>query len=686
MTTLHSHETPARTRPSEVHAAARGGSLLDEFEVQIQREWLLTNGRGGFASGTAAGVPTRRYHGLLVAAARPPLERWMLLSQVLEKVRVADQEEELATFEFHRALHPRGFEMQTSFHVRNRRPLPWMQVTFARDAVRLTKLVVFPRGVDEVRIHYRLEGPAGSPVSLEICPFTAMRDFHHLRRAFDGGFATSPGSDHVAVDAPEGGPRVWIRAQRPDGGEVRFDPQGGWWYGFHYREEAHRGQDCYEDLYVPGWFRTSGTGCLELVVRAVADFSPPQERRQRPALLVDGPPAPPEVVSAEPPVEERLADAADAFVVTRRLADGTDSVSVIAGYHWFGDWGRDTFIALPGLLLETGRFAEAREVLRTFALAQHEGLIPNRFCDWGTGCDYNSVDASLWFMRAAEQYCEMSGDEDAWTEFLRPSCERIVESFSRGTLFRICVARDGLIGCGDACTQLTWMDAKCGDVVFTPRHGKPVEVNALWYHCLCMMAERAAPTDAGAAARYREMAARVASAFVPTFWNDAQRCLYDVVNDRWRDRAVRPNQIFAVSLPHSPLDEVQQRAVLSCVECELLTPYGLRSLSPREPGYRRHYEGDGFQRDSAYHQGTVWGWLIGPYVEAYLRVHDFSETARKRMRARLVPLVRHLDSAGIGSISEIFDADPPHTPRGCIAQAWSVAELLRAWRMSAPAT
>jgi predicted glycogen debranching enzyme len=254
----------------------------------------------------------------------------------------------------------------------------------------------------------------------------------------------------------------------------------------------------------------------------------------------------------------------------------------------------------------------------------------------------------------------------------------------QGTNFDIRMDGDGLISCGNASTQLTWMDAKVGDVVFTPRHGKPVEINALWYHALLIMAEELQSIDRQRATTLRQLADRVAESFVDAFWNEAGRCLFDVVRDRWKDRAVRPNQIFAVSLPHSPLDEVKQRAVLSCVECDLLTPYGLRSLSWRDPAYRRRYEGHLFQRDSAYHQGTVWAWLMGPYIEAYLRVHEQSPSAKSKMRTRLAPLIAHLDDAGIDSVSEIFDGDPPHTPRGSIAQAWSVAELLRAWRMTEP--
>jgi glycogen debranching enzyme len=656
---------PARTR------------IADDFDTQIHREWLLTNGRGGFASGTVLGIPTRRYHGLLIASARPPLERWLLLSAVLEKVRVAEQEYELTSFAFDQTIHPRGFTLQTHFDVSNAAPEPWAQFMYEHEEMRLTRLIVLPRGSDEVRIHYRLEGPPGVPLLLEICPFAAMRDFHALTRAFHPGFPVEAIGHAVAVDAYLGGPRLWLQAERTDGGSpVVFESRPDWWYGFVYREEAARGHDHLEDLFVPGWFRTEGRNCIEAVLRGVAEFG-----GRRKAL--PGGSSPRVELPRETPhatVEERLCEAADAFVVSRRRADGTDSTTILAGYHWFGDWGRDTFIALPGLLLETGRFQEAREVLATFAAAQRDGLIPNRFSDYGDGCDYNSVDASLWFIHAADGYRRASGDQEGWDALLRPACERIIEAFLAGTDFDIRADEDGLLWCGDAATQLTWMDAKFGDQVFTPRHGKPVEINVLWHHALCLLGQG---PDAGQAGWYRELAETANRSFSELFWNEDERCLYDVVRDGFRDPAIRPNQIFAVSLPHSPLAEGRQRAVLDCVERHLLTPYGLRSLSPADPAYRPRCEGNPYQRDSAYHQGTVWAWLIGPYVEAYLRVHEFRPEAKAAARARLVPLIGHLDAGGIGSISEIFNGDPPHTPGGCIAQAWSVAELLRAWRMTA---
>ncbi len=648
-----------------------------DWTEQLSREWLLSNGRGGFASGTVVGVPTRRYHGLLVASARPPLERWLLLSAVLERVDYGEQFRELAAFDFGEVVHPRGFEALVDFTSYNAGPWPWAQFTYAWDALRVVKCVYLPRGRDEVVVRYRVTHETGGRASLGLCPFVAIRDFHGVTQAFGGGFPVEERDGAVWVGGADG-PRLRLCAEAGESGERPvFEHGPDWWRGFAYREEAARGFDGREDLFVPGWFRVSGEGAFEVTLRAEAVFGQDESDAQPTSEVPAQWPEP-----REARVEERLTAAADAFVVERRRADGGRSTTILAGYPWFGDWGRDTFIALPGLLLETGRFIEARQVLETFASTQRDGLIPNRFSDYGDGCDYNSVDASLWYIHAADAYCHASSDAWAWREVLGPTCERIVEAFAAGTQFNIHMDDDGLLSCGDESTQLTWMDAKHGDTAFTPRYGKPVEINALWYHALCILAERSGPRDKRRGSWYTKLAERTRKALARDFWNAEGECLYDVVREGYRDAAVRPNQVFAVSLPHSALSKRQQRAVVDCVERELLTPYGLRSLSPRDPAYRGRYAGNSWDRDSAYHQGTVWGWLIGPYVEAYLRVHGFAPAAMGRMRSCLQSLVDHLDEAGLGSVSEVFDGDPPHRPGGCIAQAWSVAELLRAWRMT----
>lgn len=651
-----------------------------EFDTQIAREWLLANGRGSYASGTVLGLPTRRYHGLLIAAARPPLERWLLLAGTLERISVGNHAWEVPGYQFEGAIHPHGYQYQTHFAYSTEPHQPWAWFKYVNGQISLTKQILMPHGRDEVYLRYRLEGPPQKELSLEISPFVAMRDFHSVTHAFDPGYTIIPGGEHtIAVEAFAGGPRVWMEARQClDSHPVPFDREPHWWYGFVYREEQARGLDDREDLYAPGWFRATGKNVLEIELRAAADFSGGQA--DVPVFPEPQPPAEPKGPRLS--VEDRLRQAADSFVVVRQRPNQSDLTTILAGYHWFGDWGRDTFIALPGLLLETGRYEEARQVLEVFASAQQDGLIPNRFADYGEGRDYNSVDASLWYLHAADEYVRVSGDRETWERILEPCCRKIVESFVAGTLFNIQLDEDGLISCGDENTQLTWMDAKCGNEAFTPRQGKPVEINALWYHGLCALAERCRADNPEQAGQYIQLAERCRASFVNSFWNESGKYLYDVIRGEWKDMAIRPNQIFAVSLPHSPLDEEKQRFVLACVERELFTPYGLRSLARNHPAYAGRYQGGPYARDSVYHQGTVWGWLIGPYVEAFMRVNNYSSTAKKHMRKQLQPLVDHLETGGLGTLNEIFDGDPPHTPRGTISQAWSVSELLRAWRMT----
>ncbi|MDK1031606.1 MAG: amylo-alpha-1,6-glucosidase, partial [Planctomycetia bacterium] len=350
-------------------------------------------------------------------------------------------------------------------------------------------------------------------------------------------------------------------------------------------------------------------------------------------------------------------------------------------YHWFGDWGRDTMIALPGLTLATGRFEVARQILETFVSAAGEGMIPNNFSEETGEPQFNSVDASLWFIQAAQAYLQAAADADFVRERLWPVIVAIVGAYARGTRFGIGTDSDGLITAGDENTQLTWMDAKSGGRPVTPRHGKAVEVNALWVSGLRIVAQIACELKRNPPA-VCSSADAVAAAFEEAFWNEAKGCLYDCIGpDGKADDAVRPNQILAVSLPCAPLSGARAAGVVRVVREKLYTPFGLRTLAPDEPGYSARYEGGPDERDAAYHQGTVWPWLLGPFIEACLKVGGFSDKVRAECREMLAAVLENLDAAGLGSISEIFDAEPPHTPRGCIAQAWSVAEVLRAWKL-----
>ena len=372
---------------------------------------------------------------------------------------------------------------------------------------------------------------------------------------------------------------------------------------------------------------------------------------------------------------QSLAAASDQYLVSRG-----DQNTVIAGYHWFGDWGRDTMIALPGLTLPTGKYDVARSILRTFASHVDQGMLPNRFPDVGETPEYNTVDATLWFFEAARAYLAYTGDLEFVRDELYPVFAGIISWHTRGTRYGIKVDSSGLLASGELGVQLTWMDAKLGDWVVTPRRGKPVEIQALWYNALCIMEDLANRFgDEAAQKRYRHLAAVAQWSFNRLFWNEKLGCLYDAVNGGPPDPSIRPNQIFAVSLPHSMLPRDRARSVVEKVEEHLLTPFGLRTLAPSDPRYRGSYTGGPTERDGAYHQGTVWSWLLGPFITTYIKVNGGSEEARRQAQAWLSPLESHLAEAGLGNISEIFEGDAPHRPCGCIAQAWSVAEILRVY-------
>jgi len=445
----------------------------------------------------------------------------------------------------------------------------------------------------------------------------------------------------------------------------------------YYKLEDQRGLDPWEDHFMPGSFRAELTNGQSFAIIASTygekeignPFLEQVSAERRLAHLVEDAGFQEEFIN-------RLILAADTFIVRR---ESTGARTIIAGYPWFTDWGRDTMIALPGLTLVTGRFDEAREILRTFSRYCEKGLIPNMFPDQGEEPLYNTVDASLWFFHAVCRYLDYTGDHDFIRADIYPVLKEIIQYFVSGTGFNIKMDdTDALISAGEHGIQLTWMDAKVGDWVVTPRHGKPVEINALWYNALEIM-NRLARKYGDKHGDYDALAARIRNGFVDKFWNQKQKCLYDVVSNEGRDESVRPNQILAVALPFSPLDHGKQAHVVETVWRELYFSYGLRSLSTDDHEYHGRYFGNVLQRDAAYHQGTGWGWLAGPFITAFRRVHDYSAESRTVAEKLISPFKAHLWDHGIGSVSEIFDGDPPHHPRGCCSQAWSVAEVLRAY-------
>lgn len=659
------------------------------MELDLSREWLESNGIGGYACSTVSGCNTRRYHALLCTATQPPLGRMVLVNKIDETLSIGDRHVELGCNQFPGAINPNGYHYLETFEVD---PLPrWVYrapgFNGTPDAV-IEKTLWMPHGQNRTCVRYvLLEGPE---VTLSVRPFVTGRDYHHTH-GFNPDFntaierseaqknnGTSPGT-HIKMRPYSAGPPILFTT---DG---EFHEAGAWYYAFEYAIEMERGLDCHEDAWCPGpfvWRLKPGQSALFTVsseplaieglekdTNSRGDSEGEIARRQDLAAIFDDLPEPRRTPA------KRLALAADQVIVRRKDKLHT----VLAGYPWFSDWGRDTMIALPGLCLTTNRLYEASSILLSFARAASQGMIPNRFPDHGEIPDYNTVDATLWFFHATAQYLERSGDWATVGAQIYPVLRDCIEWHIKGTRYGIKADEsDGLLSSGGGGTQLTWMDAKVGDWVVTPREGKAVEIQALWYNALRSMMDMA--DQAGDTAMKNlcgEWSRKVKKNFSPTFWNDEENCLYDYVNGQYCDGAVRPNQIFAVSLPHRLLSADLEKRVVSCVQRELLTPHGLRSLSPRDSRYRGIYIGDQWQRDGSYHQGTVWGWLIGPFLSAYLKVNRYSATSKEQVYEWLKPLLEQLDEACIGSINEIFDADPPHTPRGCFAQAWSVSEVLR---------
>lgn len=646
--------------------------LCADGPVATRLEWLATNGIGGFASGTVAGVLTRRYHGLLVAALRPPLGRTLLVSKIDETVRYQDREILLHADHMARAgIEPAGFRRLDRFRLDGTVPV-W---TYAFSDAVLEKRIWMEPEENTTYVRYDLVR-AYEPVLLSLDLLVNHRDYHGNTGAGDWAGSVVPVEGGLRFVPVEGAPPLYGRSDRA---AAEADPV--WKRGYYLAVEAYRGENPAEDLFRAGVFRTEMLGGDSLTIslsteeEARPDGKEALERRRawERRALDDA-----EALAADAGGErdriERLVLAADQFLVRRATEGDPEGRTVIAGYPWFTDWGRDTMIALPGLTLATGRPAVARSILRTFARHVDRGMIPNRFPDEGETPEYNTVDGTLWFFEAVRAYHEATGDDDLIRE-LFPRLEEIVAWHERGTRHGIGVdPSDGLLRAGEPGVQLTWMDAKAGDWVVTPRIGKPVEIEALWYNALRSMGAFALLSNRPAD-RYEAMAIRVKRS-AGRFWNDRTRACFDVIDGpEGDDPSIRPNQLFAVSL-HHPLiaGKPAQRVVDLCAK-RLLTSRGLRSLDREDPAYVGRYGGNRIKRDGAYHQGTVWGWLIGPFVSAHYRVYRNAEGARSFLR----PFFAHLGEHGIGSISEIFDGDPPHAPRGCIAQAWSVAEILRVW-------
>jgi predicted glycogen debranching enzyme len=640
---------------------------------EAPREWLVANGLGGYASATIAGVITRRYHGFLIAALPPPLGRMVVLNDLEAEVELEDR----SVVNIRDGGRFLGFTLNMG--------LPSWRYELA--GVVIEKSIVVPSRQNIVHSTFRMVGD-GKPIRLRLRPFINFRKIEApASEPLSSGYMLTVHGHRYEVTAGPDLPTLRLAVAGCEG--PTFTSDGGSLVECSYEIEAERGYDSRSWLWSPGYFVGEIREDCPLTLIAATEpwhtvlaLSPDDalafegERRRR--LVGMAPPAARTGFAAE------LVLAADTFVVTpvgriadgaRARAEGDEIRTVIAGYHWFTDWGRDTMISLEGLTLATGRAIEARWILRTFAHYVRDGLIPNMFPEGRNQGLYHTADATLWFFHALHRYVEHCRDK-ATLELLLPILKDIVQHHLEGTRFGIKVdPHDGLLSQGEEGYALTWMDAKVGDWVVTPRRGKAVEINALWYNALRLLADWLREAQDPEADELAAHADKVRGSFNRRFWHAAGGYLYDVVDgENGDDAAFRPNQIFAIALEHPVLDPEHWEAVVTAVREKLLTPVGLRSLAPEEPDYKPRYFGDLRARDAAYHQGTVWAWLIGPFIDAWLKVYPDDRAAARHSLDGFEP---HLAEAGVGTVSEVFDAEPPFTPRGCIAQAWSVAEVLR---------
>ena len=645
----------------------------DNPTPEARREWLVTNGLGGFASATISGEITRRYHGFLIAALPAPQGRVVMLNDL--DVAVGRSDGSLAS------LRDSGRFVDFTLTM----GLPSWR--YEIDGMTIEKSVLMPARHNITYIGFQLIGGARA-IRLFLRPAVNFRRIEAaVSEPLVSGYALTADGQHYEIAAGSGLPVLRLMISGCDA--TSFTADGGSRHECDFVTEEQRGYDARGSLWSPGYFTVelqpdsiatliAATEPWHTVEALHPDAARRFETERRRRLVAMAPPAAREGLAAE------LVLAADSFIITpvgrvadivRAHAEGDEMRTVIAGYHWFTDWGRDAMISLEGLTMATGRVAEGKWILRAFAHYVRDGLIPNMFPEGDCEGLYHTADATLWFFHALARYVEYTGDRATLTLIL-PKLQEIVRRHLEGTRFGIKAdPRDGLLSQGAEGYQLTWMDAKVGDWVVTPRRGKAVEINALWYNALSLLTQwlrDARHPEADEIAGHAELTRQ---SFNRRFWNESRGCLYDVIDgENGDDASFRPNQIFAVSLPHPVLDRQHWRPVVDAVEQKLLTPFGLRSLAPDEPDFKSRYFGDLRARDAAYHQGTVWAWLIGPFIDAWLKVHpDKRETAR----GLLAGFETVVAEAGIGSISEIFDAEPPFTPRGCMAQAWSVAEVLR---------
>jgi predicted glycogen debranching enzyme len=634
----------------------------------MTREWLSTNGLGSYASGTVADVLTRRYHGLLVAALDPPLGRRVLFNKCDASVSYGGVQTDLSANRWHDGtLAPQGFTTIVDFRLDGAVPV-W---TYAFADALLERRIWMEHGSQVTWIEWRLRD-ASAPVDLTLKAYINDRDYHALTRAYDVSNVAQIAGELARLRMGNGA--IWyLRAHG-----ATIEPVGEWYYGFRYDAETERGLDDAEDLYhaltITARLPQAGSSLLLRAALDPVDAAPSDPHAHERDLLARWRSAHPRIT--QPPAWiEALVLAADAFMVARTV-DKHPGATVIAGYHWFGDWGRDTMIALPGLALTTGRPELAAVILRTFAQYVDAGMLPNRFPDSGAAPEYNTVDAALWFIETARAYLAATSDLPL-IQAIFDKLDEIITWYASGTRYGIAVdPRDGLLRAGEPGVQLTWMDAKVGDWVVTPRIGKPIEINALWYNALCTM-DGLAQKLRRDSSRYRDLGSQARQSF-ERFWNVDVQYPFDVLDGPdGNDASIRPNAVYAVALPFRAFESRREHAIVDRVAHELWTPMGLRSLAPSDPAYAGHYGGSPHDRDAAYHRGTAWPFLAGAFARAYANAYGDRARALRFIEA----LAPRMDGYGVGTLAEIADGDAPHQARGCIAQAWSVGEVLRTWHL-----
>ena len=643
-------------------------AILQSFKDAIEYEWLETNGLGGWSGSTIIGCNTRRYHGLLVAATVPPAERMSLVSKMDETIIINGKRYELGTNNYGSTIHPEGFHYLTVF---KKEFFP--EFIYEIDGIVLKKTIGMVHDENTVVIEYEVL-EAGEPFTMELMPLLSVRGYHSLVHANDAINRYGLFNNNVLrIEAYAGSPGIYIKVPESD-----YHPRPDWFYNFNYSIEQYRGLDYTEDLFTPGTFSIKlGKGRTIGIIISTDDPADKQadkliakEQLRRSLLLKDQP---------ESDIIKQLVLAADQFVVKRE----ENLKTVIAGYHWFTDWGRDTMIALPGLCLSTGRYEDAKKIIAAFAKSVSMGMLPNRFQDNGEAPEYNNVDGTLWYFAAVYKYLLATDDIGFVLKEVLPVLKDIIDWHFRGTRYNIHVDSDGLLYAGEKGQQLTWMDARIGNWVVTPRMGKPVEIQALWYNALKIFAEFLKFNGQSVDAHLVTFSAEKAKqSFMEKFWYGEGNYLYDNIDENGRQVAeLRPNQLFAISLPFPLIKGEQAASVIKVVGEKLYTPVGLRSLSIEDARYIPVYGGDAYHRDSSYHQGTVWSWLLGPYIDAIMTEQSFIDSDGLKGKEKAMAIINqfsyHMNEGCIGSVSEIFDADPPHHPRGCVAQAWGVAEILR---------